>query len=124
MAYVAVDFDGTIVEHEYPKIGKVVPGAFETINALVTKGHKVILHTMRSGKELNEAVEFCSGHGIVFYGVNHNPTQKSWTTSPKAYAQYYIDDASIGCPLINPDKGRPYVDWFRVQTFLMHYELI
>ena len=109
---IAVDFDGTIAKNDYPKIGKPVPGAFEWLQKLQQAGAKIILWTMRSGRELDAAVEFVEHKGILLFGVNHDPTQHTWTKSPKAYAQLYIDDAALGCPLIFPENGEdPYVDW-------------
>lgn len=111
---IAVDFDGTIVEHTYPTIGPDVPGAFEWLREFSDAGHQLILWTMRSGPELAEAVEHCRRNGVEFWGVNRNPGQGSWTESPKAYAQMYIDDAALGCPLVLRLEGRPYVDWSAV----------
>ena len=67
------------------------------------------------GPTLSDAVDFLEKNGIKLYGINKNPDQKSWTKSPKAYADIYIDDAAFGCPLIRP-KGfkRPCVDWEKV----------
>lgn len=110
---IAVDFDGTIVDHRYPDIGGVVPGAIAWLKAFANEGAKLILWTMRSGVELDAAVGFCEAAGLEFYGVNSNPTQLSWTNSPKAYAHLYIDDAAFGCPLKENPRcgGRPFVDW-------------
>ena len=119
LKYVAIDFDGTIVTHEYPRIGKPVPYALETIKSLQENGVKLILWTMRSGEELQAAVDYCAKNGVVFYGVNQNPDQHTWTKSPKAYAPVYIDDAALGCPLIEDEySNRPYVDWFKVCELL------
>ncbi len=114
--YIAIDFDGTIAEHEFPEIGKPVPGAFEWMKRFQDFGAKLILWTMRSdgqqsGPVLTQAVEFCRQHGIEFEHINENP--QDWTTSPKAYAHIYVDDAACGCPLRgNPKLGsRPFVDW-------------
>jgi hydroxymethylpyrimidine pyrophosphatase-like HAD family hydrolase len=95
---IAVDFDGTIVKHEYPKIGKPNLFAFETLKALQKQGHKLILWTYRAGKELDEAVEFCKEHGIEFYAVNKNYPEEELdeTISRKIYADIYIDDRNIG----------------------------
>ena len=119
---IAIDFDGTIVTHEYPQIGKPVPYAISIMKDFVKQGCKIILHTMRSGKELKEAVDYISKQGITLYGINHNPTQDGWTTSPKTYANLYIDDAAVGCPLIYstniegfPEPSRPYVDWIEIK---------
>jgi hypothetical protein len=120
---IAIDFDGTIVKHEYPEVGRAVPGALEWIRKFKEAGAKVILFTMRSDMEersyLQEAVDYIEEGGITLDGVNVNPDQKSWTKSPKAYAQVYIDDAAFGCPLkidvINGyHVGRPYVNWDKV----------
>jgi hypothetical protein len=75
---------------------------------------------MRSGKELNDAIKWFESNGIKLYGIQENPTQSSWTTSPKAYAQLYIDDAALGCPLIINNKlsSRPFVNWNEVEKIL------
>lgn len=116
---IAVDFDGTIVTHEYPYIGKPVPHAIETLQELVSKGHEIILWTMRSGRELDKAVEYLRKNNIPLYGINENPKQKSWTLSPKAYAPIYIDDAALGCPLIYGIHSRPIVNWRMIRVLLI-----
>ena len=69
---------------------------------------------MRSGKELKDAVNYLESHGVKLHGINSNPTQESWTSSPKAYCHVYIDDAAYGCPLIHKKGQRPYVDWSNI----------
>jgi hypothetical protein len=115
---IGVDFDGTIVEHRYPVIGRPVPGALRWMKQFVKDGAQIVLWTMRSdspqsGPTLTEAVEYLRANGIELFGVNTNPTQCDWTSSPKAYCQVYIDDAAFGCPLKESPRvgGRPYVDW-------------
>lgn len=130
MINLAVDFDGTIVVHEFPHIGEPVPGAFEWLKRFQEAGARLILWTMRSdsrkgeGKEngpvLTQAVEFCRANGIEFWGINENPEQGSWTCSPKAYAQIYIDDAAFGCPLRENPNGRPFVDWDQVGPAILN----
>lgn len=95
---IAVDFDGTIVEHRYPDIGRARPFAFQTLKALQQKGHNLILWTYRKGKELDEAVKFCSKHGIEFYAVNKNYPEEIWNDkqSRKILADVYIDDRNLG----------------------------
>ncbi|HYQ57383.1 MAG TPA: hydrolase, partial [Draconibacterium sp.] len=95
---IAVDFDGTIVEHRYPEIGKELPFATDTLRALHDKGHKLILWTYRAGKELNEAIEFCASKGVEFYAVNKNyPEEKlNENISRKILADLYIDDRNYG----------------------------
>lgn len=120
---IAIDFDGTIVMHEYPRIGAPVPGAIPVIKELLARGDKLILWTMRSGKELDEAVKYCEDNGINLYGVNINPEQHLWTKSPKAYAEIYIDDAAFNTALIHNPNGRPYLDWFVVRHYLIEPSL-
>ena len=116
--YICVDFDGTCVEHVYPSVGKSV-GAEKWLSLFVNHDAKLILWTMRSGLQLDEAVAWFSNKGIPLYGINENPSQYSWTSSPKAYGNIYIDDAAIGCPLIENKYGRPYVDWEVVGPVVM-----
>lgn len=95
---IAVDFDGTIVEHVYPKIGKEMLFAFATLKALQAKGHKLILWTIRTGHLLEEAVEFCRQNGVEFYAVNKNFPDEEWTpdTPRKLNADIFIDDRNLG----------------------------
>ena len=117
---IAVDFDGTIVSHMYPKIGIENPSAIRVLKKLIEQGHQLILWTMRSGEPLNEAVAYCEERGISFLGVNSNPDQSSWTTSPKQYADLYIDDAALGCPTqFDPNTQRQWVNWRDVEAILI-----
>ena len=117
---IAVDFDGTLVSHMYPKIGIENPSAFRVLKKLIEQGHQLILWTMRSGEPLNEAVAYCEERGISFLGVNSNPNQSSWTTSPKQYADLYIDDAALGCPTqFDPNTQRQWVNWRDVEAILI-----
>jgi hydroxymethylpyrimidine pyrophosphatase-like HAD family hydrolase len=95
---IAVDFDGTIVEHMYPRIGKPMPFAFETLKELQALGHDLILWTYRAGKELEEAIEFCKKFGLEFYAINESYPYEEFddTVSRKIYADIYIDDRNIG----------------------------
>ena len=96
---IAIDFDGTIVEHNYPKIGKPMPFVFESLKALQDAGHLLILWTYRSGKLLDEAVEFCRRNGIEFYAVNKSYPEEEFDTSKdsrKILADMYIDDRNFG----------------------------
>ena len=112
---VAVDFDGTIVEHDFPKIGKPVPGAIEWLREWRKCGATLILWTMRSdndeGDFLKAAVSYCRVRGVEFDYVNSVPSDRIWTLSPKVHAHVYVDDAAFGCPLIAVPGGRPVVDW-------------
>ncbi len=95
---IAVDFDGTIVEHEYPAIGKEKLFAFITLKELQKRGALLILWTYRVGRELEEAVEYCSRNGIEFYAVNRNYPEEKWNeNSPrKLNADIFIDDRNAG----------------------------
>ncbi len=118
--YLCVDFDGTIVDHAFPEIGKPAPGAVKWLHRLHRQGAKIILFTVRSngqyyGDVLNDALRYLKKNKIVLFGINNNPDQLQWSNSPKPFGHFYIDDAAFGCPLIFP-KGfnRQCVDWSKV----------
>lgn len=116
---IGIDFDGTCVTHDYPGIGKDI-GAVAVLKRLVNSGHRLILNTMRSGLKLQDAINWFKENGIELYGANENPTQKSWTQSPKVYAHLYIDDSALGCPLKMDSNlsDRPFVDWEIIERWL------
>lgn len=95
---IAIDFDGTIVEDGYPKIGKTRIFAFETLKRLQKDGHRLILWTYRSGIKLQEAVDFCKKNGIEFYAVNASFPEEKFDNdrSRKIHADLFIDDRNIG----------------------------
>lgn len=104
---IAVDFDGTIVEHKYPAMGKEIPFAIKTLKIFQQKGHQIILWTYRSGKELDEAIQFCNERGLTFHAVNNNFEDEEFdnTYSRKIYADIYIDDRNL---LGIPEWGKIY----------------
>lgn len=140
---IAVDFDGTCVTHDFPKVGKNI-GAEIVLKKLADKGHKIILYTMRSHPSektesaeasgmtpttndyLQDAIDWFEKYDIPLYGVNDNPSQHSWSDSPKVYANIYIGIAALGIPLACQDMShmydssmmRPYVEWVRVSELL------
>lgn len=137
---IAIDFDGTCVTHEFPKVGKDI-GAVPVLKELVENGHQLVLFTMRSdivddkknnkeliiepGKYLTDAIQWFKKHNIPLYGIQKNPTQHQWTTSPKAHADLYIDDLALGCPLkMSAEDPRPYVDWVKVRAILQQLGLV
>lgn len=145
---IVIDFDGTVVTHEFPNIGKDI-GAVPVLKELVENGHNLILFTMRSdvenpqsndetiiakgGNYLTDAVNWFKENEIPLYGIQKNPTQDSWTHSPKAYGQIIIDDAALGCPLTyyKPNAGlellkknRPFVDWVKVRKWFVEMGLL
>ena len=96
---IAVDFDGTIVKHEYPKIGRELPFAIDTLKRLQQKPeYQLILWTVREGVELQEALEFCKNRGLEFYAVNSNyPEEEAEHKEPrKLKADLFIDDRNLG----------------------------
>lgn len=143
---IAIDFDGTCVTHDFPRVGKEI-GAPRVLKKLVENGHQLVLWTMRSDRAsgtvdksiteadytihpnysnyLTQAVEWFKKHNIPLYGIQSNPTQKQWTDSPKAYAHLYIDDSALGIPLkYESGESRPYVDWEEVEKLLIEARYI
>ena len=137
-----LDFDGTCVSHEFPKTGKDI-GAVPVLKKLIANGHRLILFTMRSdrtessysndpnillvsGNHLANALKWFMDNGIELYGIQSNPTQLSWTSSPKSYAPLMIDDSALGCPLKFDAEvsNRPYVDWEKVESMLVERGMI
>lgn len=107
---IAVDFDGTIVEHRYPEIGKEIPFAIATLKKLRSERHLLILWTVREGELLEEAVEFCRKRGLEFYAVNANHPDEQIPSRPscpcrKLQADLFIDDRNVGKL---PDWGAIY----------------
>ncbi len=104
---IAVDFDGTIVEHKYPQIGDEIPFATQTLKQLYNDGHELILWTYRSGSLLQEAIDFCTQNGVIFYAVNKSYPEEVYdeTISRKVNADIFIDDCNFGGL---PDWGEIY----------------
>lgn len=96
---IAVDFDGTIVEHKYPEIGRELPFAIETLKKLQQERHRLILWSVREGELLQEAVDFCRERGLEFYAVNSNYAEETLESnhySRKLKADLFIDDRNLG----------------------------
>lgn len=98
---IAVDFDGTIVEHRYPEIGKEIPFAIDTLKMLIADQHRLILWSVREGKLLDEAVEWCRQRGVEFWAINkdypeENGKQNNNHFSRKIKADVFIDDRNVG----------------------------
>jgi len=107
---IAVDFDRTCVEHQYPNIGRAAPQAVETLRELVAADHRLILWTVRDGQQLADAVAWFRDNGIALWGANENPEQP--TGSPKVNADLFIDDRAFGMPMTTPEGfAKPVVDW-------------
>ena len=96
---IAVDFDGTIVEHRYPEIGREIPFATDTLKMLIKEGHRLILWSVREGKLLDEAVEWCRERGVEFYAVNKDYPEEGREDrnySRKLKVEMFIDDRNVG----------------------------
>lgn len=113
---IAVDFDGTIVEHRYPEIGRELPFAIQTLKMLIGEGHKLILWSVREGKLLDDAVEFCRKRGVEFYAVNKDYPEEDITKnlhfSRKLKVDLWIDDRNVG--------GLP--DWGTIYTMIHEHK--
>ncbi len=122
---IGIDFDGTCVTHEYPIIGEDI-GAVPILKKLCENNHKLILFTMRGGIELKYALSWFEYNNIPLYGINENPNQKSWTDSPKAWCDLYIDDSFLFSP-VKYDKNlskNPFIDWDKVEERLKLMKII
>lgn len=114
---IAVDFDGTIVEHRYPEIGEEIPFATETLKMLIQDRHNIILWTVREGKLLDEAVEWCRKRGVEFYAINREYPEETTTSNPYysrklSAVDIWIDDRNIG--------GLP--DWGTIYNMVSHHK--
>lgn len=115
---IALDFDGTVVCHRYPDVGKELPHCVQILKDWVNK-YKVglILSTMRDGQELKDAVDWFAERDIPLYGIQLHPTQHTWTGSPKAHARFCLDDRNIGQPLTLDEEGVSCVDWIATNEY-------
>ena len=130
---IAVDFDGTCVTHDFPNTGIDI-GAEIVIDYLINNGCNIICISMRSdehketvGIDTIQAVrDWFKVHGLKLYSINDNPNQNKWSKSRKIYANVYIDDQFLGCPLqVNESySSRPFVDWYKVAIMLYNLGLI
>lgn len=113
---IAVDFDGTIVEHKYPKIGEEIPFATDTLKMLIKDHHKLILWSVREGELLDEAVEWCRNRGVEFYAVNRDYPEETLSNnqhfSRKLKVDMFIDDRNVG--------GLP--DWGTIYRMISHHK--
>ena len=113
---IAVDFDGTIVEHRYPAIGEEKPFAIETLKMLIRDRHQLILWSVREGQLLEEAVQWCRERGVEFYAVNRDYPEEdprhNQHFSRKLKADIFIDDRNLG--------GLP--DWGTIYQMITHHQ--
>ena len=122
---IAVDFDGTIVEHRYPHIGKEVPFATQALKQLQSEGHALILWTAREGKLLQEAIDFCESRGLEFFAINSNypgeEVDEAGIRARKLHADLFIDDRAVGGL---PDWGAIYQVVHNRWTWRQYYEYL
>jgi hypothetical protein len=135
-----IDFDGTAVTHDFPRVGKDI-GSQKVLKKLVENGHQLILFTMRDdtpdsmneyyqitpgNRYLSDSIDWFKNNDIPLYGIQSNPTQLQWTTSPKSYAELLIDDTALGCPLKFDlsISNRPFVDWIEVEKLLIQQKIL
>ena len=111
---IAVDFDGTIVEDAFPKVGEPMIFAFDTLKRLQSEGHRLILWTYRNGKRLDEAVAFCKENDLEFYAVNKNFPEEEYDEkySRKIHADLFIDDRNVG----------GFLGWTAIYKSIFNYE--
>ena len=113
---IAVDFDGTIVTHKYPEIGEEIPFAIDTLKMLIQDRHKLILWSVREGKLLEEAVQYCRERGVEFYAVNRDYPEETMENnehfSRKLKVDLFIDDRNVG--------GLP--DWGTIYRMIKHHK--
>lgn len=123
---IILDFDGTCVTHVMPGIGVDI-GAVPVLDELISKGHKLILFTMRPfGPPLDEAIKWFHDRNLPLFGVQSNPHQRTWTDSPKAHGDLIIDDTALGIPLSFDFRisDKYYVDWVKVRRILIENDII
>lgn len=116
---IAVDFDSTLcLTDGYPHIIAPNGNCFYVLKQWQNLGCKILLHTMRHGKDLDDAVEWCKDNGFTFDGINHNPEneERDPEYNEKMYAVFYIDDKNFGVPLLHDAQGRirDHVDWSEI----------
>ena len=113
---IAVDFDGTIVEHRYPAIGEEKPFAIETLKMLIRDRHQLILWSVREGQLLDDAVQWCRERGVEFWAVNRDYPEEdprhNQHFSRKLKADIFIDDRNLG--------GLP--DWGTIYQMITHHQ--
>lgn len=120
---IAIDFDGTCIDKRYPGMGPDAPHAVEVLKRFIKDGHKIILNTARSGLDLEEAVRWFRKRNIQLYGIGDDP-ERDKEKGPKVHADAYIDDRSVGCPLMKPINFKnPCVDWITIEVLINKMEI-
>lgn len=105
-----LDFDGTVVGEDFPRIGKLRDGAHRVLHKYKRAGGTIILWTCREGPTLVDAVRFCLANDIPIDYVNEN--------IPGRIAKYSNDPRKIGCDLFFDDKTIGGADWDALEKYL------
>lgn len=116
---IAVDFDNTLaLTDNFPNILGVNGECFNILKSWKNLGCKIILHTSRHDKDLDNAVVWCLNCGLFFDGINEcvMPDGTKINNGSKTYATFYIDDRSVGIPLkrYKYNNVRDCVDWTEI----------
>ena len=112
----AIDFDGTCVTHAWPAMGRDIE-AQPVLKEMVANGHQLILWTVRSGSNLDPAVDWFKKNEIPLFAICDNPDNPSG--GRKIHADFFIDDRAFGCPLKDDKEGGLCVDWEKVRFILV-----
>jgi len=105
----AVDFDGTIVDHEFPEIGDERPFAIDTLKALQAQGHKIVIWTCRGEPYITPLIEWLEARGFKPDAINSNVIDVTGYADPKIVADVYIDDRNFP----------PFKCWEEVQAHFL-----
>jgi hypothetical protein len=123
-----IDFDGTCVCEDFPRVGPTVPGAVRVLKKLVDNGHRLIMWTARSNQQLEDAKNWFRDNGIELYAVNKDPHPlEGWPIPRKVIPAWYIDDRNLCTPMVSMSyKGKSYsvVDWEKIEEELVSKGLI
>ena len=116
---IGVDLDGTILEPRYPELGLPLPNAARVLKRLVKHGHQLMLWTCRTGADLEEARRIVEEDmGVPLHSVNRNRAGDRYQSSPKAWADVYVDDSALGAPLTRYRRRGGRVDYWRARDMI------
>jgi len=119
---IALEFDGVIVENDYPQMGKPNEEAISVLTELIENGYKLILNTKRYGPSLSEAIRYCNQNNILFYSVGNNELKEN--ESNKLNATLYIETGCVGIPLKKGGNNKAVVDWIKIRDILVKWNML
>jgi hypothetical protein len=132
-----LDFDGTIVEHLYPLVGRVVPHSVRVVRRLQDAGHIVILNSYRAdcrngtledatnwlestwkvGKDDLKPISILSSKVSPYPFITNGNLQIHHDLTIGGIV--YLDDEAEGTPTIPAYMSiAPMVDWLAVEQVL------